>query len=76
MSSYSAVRFLGGAIAPPLATTLADSFTAATPYYVAGGSVLAATLVVALGHRALRRVNDGAEAPAVEAQSIAAGAVA
>jgi predicted MFS family arabinose efflux permease len=75
-SSYSAVRFLGGAIAPPLATTLADSFTAATPYYVAGGSVLAATLVVALGHRALRRVNDGAEAPAVEAQSIVAGAVA
>ncbi|GAB2449167.1 putative MFS family arabinose efflux permease [Conyzicola lurida] len=75
-SSYSAVRFLGGAIAPPLATTLADSFTAATPYYVAGGSVLVATLVVALGHRALRRVNDGAEAPAVEAQSIVAGAVA
>jgi predicted MFS family arabinose efflux permease len=75
-SSYSAVRFLGGAIAPPLATTLADGFTAATPYFVAGGSVLVATLIVALGHRALRRVNDGAEEPVVEAEAIGAGALA
>ena len=75
-SSYSAVRFLGGAIAPPLATTLAGDFTAATPYYVAGGSVLVATLIVVLGRRALARVNDGAEAPAVEAEAIGVGAAA
>ena len=75
-SSYSAVRFLGGAIAPPLATTLAGDFTAATPYYVAGGSVLVATLIVVLGRRALARVNDGAEEPAVEAEAIGVGAAA
>jgi ACDE family multidrug resistance protein len=75
-SSYSAVRFLGGAIAPPLATTLAGDFTAATPYYVAGGSVLVATLIVVLGRRALARVNDGAEEPVVEAEAIGVGAAA
>ena len=75
-SSYSAVRFLGGAVAPPLATTLAGQFTAATPYYVAGASVLVATLIVLLGRRALARVNDGEEEPVVEAEAIGAGAMA
>jgi ACDE family multidrug resistance protein len=75
-SSYSAVRFLGGAVAPPLATTLAALFTDATPYYVAAGSVLVATLIVLLGRRALARVNDGAEEPAVEAEAISSGALA
>jgi ACDE family multidrug resistance protein len=75
-SSYSAVRFLGGAVAPPLATTLAGLFTDATPYYVAAGSVLVATLIVLLGRRALARVNDGAEEPAVEAEAISSGALA
>jgi len=75
-SSYSAVRFLGGAVAPPLATTLAGVFTAATPYYVAAGSVVVATLIVLLGHRALGRVNDGAEEPVVEAEAIGSGALA
>jgi MFS family permease len=75
-SSYSAVRFLGGAVAPPLATTLAGLFTDATPYYVAGGSVLVATLIIVLGRRALARVNDGAEEPVVEAEAIGAGALA
>ena len=75
-SSYSAVRFLGGAVAPPLATTLAGVFTAATPYYVAAGSVVVATLIVLLGRRALGRVNDGAEEPVVEAEAIGSGALA
>ena len=75
-SSYSAVRFLGGAVAPPLATTLADGFTSSMPYFVAGGSVLVATLIVVLGRRALARVNDGAEEPVVEAEAIGAGALA
>jgi len=75
-SSYSAIRFLGGAVAPPLATTLAGVFTAATPYYVAGGSVLVATVIVIAGHARLRRVNDGAEEPLVEAEAISDGALA
>ena len=75
-SSYSAIRFLGGAVAPPLATTLAGVFTAATPYYVAGGSVLVATAIVIAGHAKLRRVDDGAEEPLVEAEAISDGALA
>jgi MFS transporter, ACDE family, multidrug resistance protein len=64
-SAYSAVRFLGGAVAPPLATELALLFTAGTPYYVAGASVLVALLLVVLGRRALARV-DGREIDALE----------
>jgi MFS transporter, ACDE family, multidrug resistance protein len=72
-SSYSAVRFIGGAIAPPLATVLADTISASTPYFVAAGAVLAATVVVLACRRVLARVNDGAEPPRVEAQAIALG---
>ena len=75
-SSYSAIRFLGGAVAPPLATTLAGAFTAATPYFVAGGSVLVATAIVIAGYARLRRVNDGAEEPLAEAEAISDGALA
>ncbi|BDI23243.1 MFS transporter [Herbiconiux sp. L3-i23] len=72
-SSYSAVRFIGGAVAPPLATLLADTVAASTPYFVAAVAVLAATLVVLLSRRALARVNGGVEPPRVEAQAIALG---
>ena len=72
-SSYSAVRFIGGAVAPPLATILADAFTASTPYVVAGAAVLAATLVVVLGRRTLIHADDHVETPAVEAQAISMG---
>ena len=72
-SAYSSVRFLGGAAAPPVATLLADSFTAATPYYFAAASVAVATLVVVLGRRALARVNGGHESVLQEAQAVGVG---
>ena len=59
-SAYSGVRFLGGAIAPPAATLLAATFTAATPFYAAAISVLVATALIMIGHRHLKRV-DGVE---------------
>jgi len=73
-SAYSAVRFIGGAVAPPLATTLAATFTAATPYFVGAFSVaLSATLII-VGRRALSRVNGAQAEPAVtEAQAITIG---
>ncbi|CAN5312604.1 MFS transporter [soil metagenome] len=73
-SAYSAVRFIGGAVAPPLATTLAAAFTAATPYYVGAASVAVSAALVILGRRALARV-DGArpELSADEAQAITIG---
>ena len=73
-SSYSAVRFLGGAIAPPLATTLAAAFTAATPYFVGAGAVVMGALVVLLSRRALARVDSHEPEPAVvAAQAIGLG---
>ncbi|MDR6905225.1 putative MFS family arabinose efflux permease [Agromyces sp. 3263] len=72
-SAYSAVRFLGGAIAPPAAAELAHLISPEAPYFAAAGSVLVALLVVLVGHRALRRV-DGAPEPALaEAEAIAVG---
>jgi len=72
-SAYSGVRFLGGAIAPPVATELANAFAASTPYWVAGGSALIAMVIVLAGRRALRRVDGIAETPLQEAQAIATG---
>lgn len=64
-SAYSAVRFLGGAAAPPLAALLWHAFNASVPYWFAAASVLAAAVTIALGRRALGRV-DAREADAAE----------
>ena len=73
-SSYSGVRFLGGAIAPPAASALAAAISPAFPMYAAAGAVLVASLIVFLGRRTLARADaHGAESAAVEAQSIAVG---
>ena len=72
-SSYSAVRFLGGAAAPPLATAIAAAATPAVPFFVAGVSVLIAAVLIVAGRRVLSRV-DGVEEPAiVEAEAIGVG---
>ena len=64
-SAYSAVRFLGGAAAPPLAALLWHTFNATVPYVIAAASVLIATLTIALGRRALARI-DAREADVAE----------
>jgi ACDE family multidrug resistance protein len=72
-SSYSAVRFLGGAAAPPLATALAALATPAVPFFVAGASVLLAAVLIVAGQRALSRVNGEVETPKQEAEAIGLG---
>jgi predicted MFS family arabinose efflux permease len=76
-SSYSAVRFLGGAAAPPLATTLAVIGTPALPFFVGGASVLLAAVLIFSGQRVLGRINgDAGPAPAEaegEAEAIGLG---
>ncbi|WP_308493700.1 MFS transporter [Microbacterium terrisoli] len=64
-SAYSAVRFIGGAVAPPLAAALWHVFNASIPYYFAGASVLIATLAILLGRKVLARI-DTHEADAAE----------
>lgn len=72
-SSYSAVRFLGGAAAPPLAAALAALAGDSVPYYVGAGSVLIAMVVVLAGQRALARIDGPAPAPVAEAEAIGLG---
>ncbi|GAA2968139.1 MFS transporter [Microbacterium schleiferi] len=64
-SAYSAVRFLGGAAAPPLAALLWHAFSASVPYYVAAVAVLLSGLIILLGRGALTRI-DGHIADAQE----------
>lgn len=64
-SAYSAVRFLGGAAAPPLAAMLWHEFNVTVPYLVAAASVLIAAVVIALGRRVLGRI-DVRESDAAE----------
>lgn len=56
-SSYSAVRFIGGAVAPPIAAALWHAFGATVPYLFAAAAVLVAVLTVALGRKVLLRVD-------------------
>ncbi|WP_022882828.1 MFS transporter [Gryllotalpicola ginsengisoli] len=73
-SAYSGVRFLGGAVAPPLASWLAGvSGSTATPFYFGFGVLVVSTLVVLIGRGALKRA-DGTEEHTMEvAEAIAVG---
>lgn len=71
--AYSGVRFLGGAIAPPLATLLADAFGPGMPYWVAAASVVVTIVILALGANALRRVDRRDPSPIEEAAAVGAG---
>lgn len=76
-SAYSAVRFLGGAIAPPVAAMLAVVYVPATPYFVGAASIFLAAIIILAGSRFLDRANGSAELytldPEVEAEAIGVG---
>ncbi|CVN64787.1 MULTISPECIES: MFS transporter [Bacillus] len=58
-SSYSAVRFIGGAVAPWIAGVLAETYTASTPYYVGAGVVLLGMVILLLGRKHLVNIPAG-----------------
>jgi len=72
-SAYSGVRFLGGAIAPPAATLLAEVFGPAVPFYAGAASVLVAVAILVAGHRHLARADGAMEDEFEEAEAIGAG---
>ncbi|WAA67679.1 MFS transporter [Microbacterium oxydans] len=73
-SAYSAVRFLGGAMAPPIAALLWHAFNATVPYLFAAVSVLIAALTVFLGRRVLAHIDDEpADAASEDAAAILVG---
>lgn len=72
-SAYSAVRFLGGAAAPPIAAALWHAFDARVPYVFAAASVLIAAATILIGRRALARVDEREADQADEAVSVLVG---
>ncbi|MFT4260419.1 MFS transporter [Microbacterium sp.] len=65
-SSYSAVRFLGGAMAPPVAAALWHAFDATVPYVFAAVAMLIAALTVFLGRRTLAHIDEGGHDDPIE----------
>ncbi|MDM4764361.1 MFS transporter [Galbitalea sp. SE-J8] len=73
-SAYSGVRFLGGAIAPPLTAALAgEDHLSAAPFWFGAAAFFVSTVVILLGRRVLRRVDRAEESPVEEAENIALG---
>lgn len=72
-SAYSAVRFLGGAMAPPTAAALAHAYGDTVPYLFAAAAVLLAALTMLLGRRALAHIDDHAGDEREDAAAILVG---
>ncbi|MFE1644817.1 MFS transporter [Microbacterium sp. P01] len=72
-SAYSAVRFLGGAAAPPIAALLWHAYGPSVPYVFAAASVLVAALTILLGRRVLARIDVREADAADEAASVLIG---
>ena len=72
-SSYSGVRFLGGAIAPAVAGPLAAATTAGAPYLLATGTLVLAILMLIIGRKHLAAVGRHHLTPIEEAEAITVG---
>nr|WP_255247692.1 MFS transporter [Kineosphaera limosa] len=73
-STYSGVRFLGGALAAAVAGPLAAVFGAPMPYWMGAASLLVAAAVLVVGRRLLSRVDTHlVETTEQEAMALTAG---
>lgn len=72
-STYSGVRFLGGAIAPAVAGAIATAFGAGAPYWFAVGALVVAVLVLVIGGRTLAGIGRPHADAQDEAAAITAG---
>lgn len=73
-STYSAVRFIGGAVAPAVAGPLAAALGAPAPYWFGAASIVVSILVLALFGSQLHRVGKVPhESSEGEAEAISAG---
>jgi len=72
-SAYSAVRFLGGAAAPPLAAIVADAFFPSVAYYAGAASVLISAAIVISNRGRLSRADGLLESALEEAEAVGVG---
>ncbi len=71
-STYSGVRFMGGAVAPAVAGPLADAIGDGAPYWAGAASVVVAILVLAFAGRHFAHIGRPHETPASEAAILTA----
>ncbi|NAZ16271.1 MFS transporter [Glutamicibacter soli] len=74
-STYSGVRFLGGAVAPAVAGPLAAALGAAAPYWLGAGAVVVSMLVLALAGHKLSHIGVHHETPQEVAEDVLLGEV-
>lgn len=65
-SAYSGVRFLGGALAPPVASALGAAFGASVPYLYGAGALLIALALFFVLYRRLAVANEAPREDALE----------
>ena len=72
--TYSGVRFIGGAVAPIVAGVVSESISTGAPYFFGASVVLLAVVIIAIGWKAVRRVDGHIdEAPVDEAYALTGG---
>jgi MFS family permease len=69
-STYSGIRFLGGAVAPAVAGVIAAQVSAASPYWVGAASLLVAVGVLVVGRRHLAHLDHRVEDSALEEATV------
>nr|WP_258566722.1 MFS transporter [Leucobacter luti] len=72
-STYSGVRFMGGAVAPAVAGPLAEALGSGAPYLAGAAAVVVAVVVLAVSGRALAHIGRPHETVVDEAAAISAG---
>ncbi|MFY9678623.1 MFS transporter, partial [Glutamicibacter protophormiae] len=72
-STYSGVRFLGGAVAPAVAGPLAAALGAAAPYWLGAGAIVVSILVLAFAGHKLSHIGAAHETPQEVAEDVLLG---
>lgn len=72
-STYSGVRFMGGAVAPAVAGPLAELLGAGSPYWAGAGAVAVAIAVLGVSGRHLAEIGHSHETAIGDAAAISAG---
>lgn len=72
-SAYSGVRFLGGALAPPVASALGAAFGASVPYLYGAGALLVALVLFFLLYRRLAVANEEPQREALQETEVLVG---
>ncbi|MEJ6488220.1 MFS transporter [Leucobacter sp. USCH14] len=72
-STYSGVRFMGGAVAPAVAGPISEALGAGAPYWFGAASIVVAMVMLGIAGRHLVHVGRPHETPAQEAEDITSG---